>query len=144
MIATMREQLQPRLSGILAENTEEKEDEETLKSVEDHEENLESNGSCSTSESSDSECTKEPRQTKEGHDTCNTDEQSDGSFLSHLFIGTAECFPSVLDEDADHHDKDDNIKDQDGKDGAQEGTKEYCSIRDKATGGRKRTMPSTM
>ena len=32
----------------------------------------------------------------------------------------------------DHHDKDDNIKDQDGKDGAQEGSKEYCRIRDEA------------
>ena len=144
MIATTTEHLQPRHSSILAENTEEKEDEETLKSIEDHEEDLESNGSCSTSESSDSECTKEPRQTKEGHDTCNTDDQSDDSFLVHLFFGTTKCFPSVLDEDADHHDKDDNIKDQDGKDGAQEGTKEYCRIRDKATTGRKRTKPSTM
>ena len=144
MIATTREQLQPRLSSILAKHTEEKEDEETLKSVEEHKENLECSGSCSTSKSSDSKCTKEPCQTKEGHDTCNTDEQSDGSFLVHLFIGSTKCFPSVLDEDADHHDKDDNIKDQDGKDWAQEGTKEYCRIRDKATGGRKRIKSSTM
>ena len=48
----------------------------------------------------------------------------------------------MLDEDADHHDKDDSIKDQDGKYGTQEGTKEYCRIRDKATGGKKETKPS--
>ena len=39
---------------------------------------------------------------------------------------------SVLDEDPDHHDKNDSIEEQDDKDGAQEGSKEYHRIRDKA------------
>ena len=39
----------------------------------------------------------------------------------------------MLDEDPDHHDKDDSIKDQDDKNGAQKGSKEYCRIRDEAT-----------
>ena len=112
--------------------------------MEDHKENLESNGSCGTSKSSDSKRTKKPCQTKEGHDTCNTDKQSDGCFLCHLFFGMTKCFLSVLDEDAGHHDEYDNIEDQDGKDGTQEGNKEYCSIRDKTTRGRKRTKASTM
>ena len=81
-----------------------------MKSIEDHKESLESNGSCGISESSDSKCTKEPCQTKEGHDTCNTDKQSDGCFLTHLFFGTTKCFLSVLDEDNDHHEEYDNIK----------------------------------
>ena len=54
------------------------------------------------------------------------------------------CFLSVLDEDSGHHDEYDNIKYQDGKDETQEGTKEYCRIRDKTAGERKRTEPSTM
>ena len=33
-------------------------------------------------------------------DPCNTDEQSDGSFLVHLFFGTAKSVLSVLDEDS--------------------------------------------
>ena len=94
---------------------------------------MEGSGSCSTSESSDSECTKEPRQTKEEHDTCNTNEQSDGSFLVHLFFGTTKCVSGVVDEDPDHHDEDHSIEDQDDKDGAQKGSKEYCRIRDEAT-----------
>ena len=35
------EQLCPRISSIFAEHTEEQENEETLKSIEDHKENLE-------------------------------------------------------------------------------------------------------
>jgi len=48
----------------------------------------------------------------------------------------------VLDEDPDHHDKDDSIKDQDGKDGPQEGTKEYTNVINEATGReKKKTKP---
>ena len=47
----------------------------------------------------------------------------------------------MLDEDADHHDKDDSIKDQDGKYGAQEGTKEYPNVINEATREKKKTKP---
>ena len=47
------------------------------------------------------------------------------------------CVLGVLDEDPDHHDKDDSIANQDDKDGAQEGTKEYTNVINEATGGRK-------
>ena len=107
-----------------------------MKSIEDHKENLEGSGSSGVSKPSDSECTKKPRQTKKEHDTGNTDEQSDGSFYVHLLFGMFKCVSSVCDEDPNHHDKDDNIEDQDSKDGAQEGTKEYCGVKDKATGGK--------
>ena len=46
------------------------------------------------------------------------------------------CVLGVFDEDPDHHDKDDNIEEQDDKDGAQESSKEYCSVRDEAAGER--------
>ena len=95
---------------------------------------MEGSGSSRVSEPSDGKCTKKPCQTKEEHDTCDTDEQSDGSFLVHLRFGTTKCVPGVLDEDSDHHDKDDNIEEQDDKDGAQESSKEYCSVRDEAAG----------
>ena len=103
-----------------------------MKSVEEDKENLEGSGSSSVSKSSDSKSTKEPRQTKEEHDTCSTDDQSDGSFLVHLFFSTAESVPSVLDKNRDHHDKNDSIEKQDDKDGAQKSSKEYCRIRDEA------------
>ena len=45
------------------------------------------------------------------------------------------CVPSVLDEDLDYHDEDDTVKEQDGKDGAQEGTKEHCRVKDETAGG---------
>ena len=45
------------------------------------------------------------------------------------------CIPSVLDEDLDYHDEDDTVKEQDGKDGAQEGTKKHCRIKDETAGG---------
>ena len=79
-----------------------------------------------------SQCTKQPRQTKEKHDPCDTDEQSDGSFLVHLFFGTAKSVLSVLDEDSNHHDKNDGIEKQDDKNGTQKSSKEYCRIRDEA------------
>ena len=44
------------------------------------------------------------------------------------------CVPSVLDEGLDYHDKDDNVEEQDGKDGTKEGTKEHCRIKDKTAG----------
>ena len=47
------------------------------------------------------------------------------------------CVPGVLDEDPDHHDKDDNVEDQDGKDGSQKGTKKHTNVIDEATGVRK-------
>ena len=94
---------------------------------------MEGSGSSSVSEPSDSQCTKQPCQTKEGHDTCNTDEQSDGSFLVHLFFGTSKSFPSVLDENHNHHDKNDSIEEQDDKNGTQESSKEYNRVRDEAT-----------
>jgi len=46
------------------------------------------------------------------------------------------CPPVVLDDHPDHQNKNDNIEEQDGKDGTQEGTKENCSIRDEAAGGK--------
>ena len=97
---------------------------------------MEGSRSSRVSEPSDGKRAKEPCQTKEEHDTCNTDEQSDGLFLVHLFFGTTKCVLGVLDEDPDHHDKDDNIEEQDDKDGAQESSKEYCSVRDEAAGER--------
>ena len=45
------------------------------------------------------------------------------------------CVPSVLDEDLDYHDKDDTVEKQDSKDGAQEGTKEHCRVKDETAGG---------
>ena len=52
--------------------------------------------------------------------------------------------PSVLDEGPDYHDKDDNVKKQDGKDGTKESTKEYCRIKDKTAGeGKMRPNVST-
>ena len=42
----------------------------------------------------------------------------------------------MLDEYPDHQNKDDNVEEQDGKDGTQEGSKEYCRIRDEATRGK--------
>ena len=47
------------------------------------------------------------------------------------------CIPSVLDEGLDYHDEDDTVKEQDGKDGAQEGTKKHCRIIDETAGGGK-------
>ena len=47
------------------------------------------------------------------------------------------CFQGPLDEDDDHHDKDDSIKDQDGKDGTQEGAKKHTNFINKAPGGKK-------
>ena len=46
------------------------------------------------------------------------------------------CVPSVLDKYPNHHDKDDNVKKQDAKDGAEEGTKEHCRINNKTAGGK--------
>ena len=46
------------------------------------------------------------------------------------------CVPSVLDKHPNHHDKDDNVKKQDGKDGAEESTKEHCRINDKTAAGK--------
>ena len=46
----------------------------------------------------------------------------------------AMCIPSVLNKYPNHHDKDDNVKKQDGKDGTQESTKEYSRIKDKTAG----------
>ena len=46
------------------------------------------------------------------------------------------CVSGVCNEDPNHHDKDDKIEEQYGKDGPQESTKEYCRIKDKAAGGR--------
>ena len=97
---------------------------------------MKSSGSSGVSKPSDSQCTKEPCQTKEGYDTCNTDEQSDGCFYVHLLFGMFNCVSGVCNEDPNHHDKDDKIEEQYGKDGAQEGTKEYCRIKDKTAGGR--------
>jgi len=94
---------------------------------------LEGSGSSSISEPSNSQCTKQPCQTKDKHYPCDTDEQSDSSFFVHLFTGTCKWVSRVLDEDPDHHDKDDSIENQDDKDGAQKGSKEYCGIRDEAT-----------
>ena len=48
----------------------------------------------------------------------------------------AMCVPSVLNKYSNHHDKDDNVEEQDGKDGAEEGTKEHCRIKDKTAGGK--------
>ena len=36
-----------------------------------------------------------------------------------------------------HNDEDDSIEEQNGKDGAQEGTKEYASVTNEAAGGRR-------
>ena len=41
----------------------------------------------------------------------------------------------MLDEYTYHHNKDDNVKEQDGKDGSQEGTKEYTSVANETAGG---------
>ena len=48
----------------------------------------------------------------------------------------ATCVPSVLDKGLDYHDKDDNVEEQDGKNGTKESTKEYCRIIDKTAGGK--------
>ena len=97
---------------------------------------MKGSGSSGVSEPSDSQCTKEPCQTKEGHDTCNTDEQSDGGFYVHLLFGMFKCVSGVCNEDPNYYDENDQIQEQYGKDGPQEGTKEYCRIKDKAAGGR--------
>ena len=41
------------------------------------------------------------------------------------------------DEYSYHHDKDDRIEEEDGKDGSQEGTKEHTSVANEAAGGYK-------
>ena len=46
----------------------------------------------------------------------------------------------MLNENCDHQDKDDNIENQDGKDGSEEGTKEYCRVTDEAAAGRTQVM----
>ena len=94
---------------------------------------MESNGSIRVHNPSDSKSTKKPRQTKEEHNKYHTNEQFHGSLLAHLLFGTVTCVPDVLDEDSNHHDKNNNIEKQDDKDGAQKGSKEYCRIRDEAT-----------
>ena len=85
----------------LLNHTEEQEDEETLKSIEDHKGNFEGSGNSSVSKPNDSKCTKEPCQAKEKHDTYNTDDD----FLVHLFFGTTMCIPNVLNKYPNHHDK---------------------------------------
>jgi len=49
------------------------------------------------------------------------------------FFGTTEC---VVDEHPNCQNKHHSIEEEDGKDGTQEGTKEYCSITDEAAGGK--------
>ena len=97
---------------------------------------MKGSGSSGVSEPSDSQSTEEPCQTKEEHDTCNTDEQSDGGFYVHLLFGMFKCVSGVCNEDPNYYDENDQIQEQDGKDGTQKGTKEYCRIKDKTTGGR--------
>lgn len=49
-----------------------------------------------------------------------------------MCFGTVKFVLRVLDEDPNHHDKNDNVNEKDGKDGAQEGPKEHCTVKDKA------------
>ena len=43
----------------------------------------------------------------------------------------------MLDEYTYHYDKDNNVKEQDGKDRAQVGTKQHTSVANEAAGGKK-------
>ena len=50
-----------------------------------------------------------------------------------MFFGTSKSFPSMLDENYNHDDKNDSIEEQDDKNGTQESSKEYNRVRDEAT-----------
>ena len=53
------------------------------------------------------------------------------------FVTTAHLLSGMLDEYTYHYDKDDNVKEQDGKDRAQVGTKQHTSVANEAAGGKK-------
>ena len=53
-----------------------------------------------------------------------------------MFLGAVKFVSCVPDDNSNHQDKDDNIEDQDGKDGSKEGTKEYCRVGDEAAAGK--------
>ena len=56
------------------------------------------------------------------------------SFSVYLLFGTVKLVSGLLDENSNHQDKDDQIEEQDSKDGPQEGTKEDCRVGYEAAG----------
>ena len=80
-VLATEEDLLPSLLSILTEHTEEQEYKEALEGVEESKEDLESKGGfCNC------QCSKHPGQSKEKHDTCDADEDLDGSLHINLLF----------------------------------------------------------
>ena len=97
----------PRISSFFVNHTEEQEDEETLKGVKHSKKNLES---LSKSRNRESEDGKEPGDSKEEHDSTNTDHQLYYSFTVSSFIISSSLAPSMSSHHYNDPDEDDNIE----------------------------------
>lgn len=115
----------PKLPGFFAEHTEKQEDEEALQRGENGEEDLESESHFLYS---DGQRSKEPREAKEEHDTCNADHETNDSLAVEGFVLPCHGAFCVLDEDHYHHNVDHNIEEDDSKDRGQECHKENNGI----------------
>ena len=97
----------PGISSFFVNHTEEQEDEETLKWVKHGKKNLES---LSKSRNRESEDGKEPGDSKEEHDSTNTDHQLYYSFTVSSFIISSSLAPSMSSHHYNDPDEDDNIE----------------------------------
>ena len=138
MLTTGSDAFHPQLSYIFAQDAEEQEDKEALEGIEEHKKDLESERAIFNCKSS-----KDPRQAEEEHYTRDADEKSDGSCSTiHLVLQTNGCVLGLSDENSYHHDKHDNVEEEDSKDGTQECPKEHSNFTDEATAERERSGTS--
>ena len=124
-----RDRLQPQLTYIWAENAEEYENEKALQGVEDCKQNLEGEGSLA-----DGEGPQNPGETKEDHNSQQTDCQTNGGFPLLLVTDSfAQLVPGVPDENHNDYDVHDEVKQKDGKYRSKKGSKEDPHITNEAT-----------
>ena len=132
LVVATREHLSPKIPCILAEHTEEEKYEEALEGVENCKEDLEHQRGLG-----DGQCSKYPRQSKQEHHAHDANKQTDCFCFTHLFLHSSPAVHGVSEQHHHHNDKYDSIEEQNGEDGAQEGTKEHGNITNEAAGRRR-------